>query len=743
MFKHELYKVLFNKTSIAFIIVIFVVNALQLIWIEDNNYWYSGAAYSSLWKELEMKTGDSTEEWQVTLDELKAEFQRMREMDFSEINSMSAKYTGSIVFEIELYARVIKEIEAPLGYETYLKEIELTKKRYETLGNLMNRDNYVFRNLMMTAELYAELEPITLIPESSAGVKMAVGSHVTDFLVLALFVFFGISIWLKEKEQGVINLIRTTKNGRIKLAVSKIGVFSTVCAMCGSMLYFSNIIISELYYGLGDLSRSIATIDEYRGTLWRISILEFLVFNLLIKLMAYIWLALLFSVICTGVSGSLAAFGITALMSAGSYVMYTNIPALSAFAVFKYLNPFGMIKTELIFQEFKGLNIWGYPFDYRKCVAVVLFVGCGLFVFLTTRLFVRPPIRSGIRMPAFVGKITYVFISLRRRFERHVSIVGHEFYRIFISGGILFVTVAALVFGIASNQPFRVRYMNLSEYYERQYLEKLAGPVTDEKKEYLASELERLKRPADDNEQEQKKAVNEVLSRLSYLEENEGTYFIYDEPFGLLTAAEGNQEDITQTVFFMVLMALSMPTFFAPEWQTGMRKVVSVTMHGKRKLVYVRYITGILLVLALFLISYLPPFMQVISSYEVKAELFTYPAGSLIHLADYGVKISIGTYLFIVGTLRFVSGILATLFIYKISAFIKSYIYTMAAAFAVLLVPTLLAMLDRNLEFAMYPYSAFAGNMALQNIAAAITCVAAVTVVIVTGMLWTKITKKR
>ncbi len=736
MFKHELYKILYNKTSIAFIIIIFLANVMQLVWVENYNYGYTTSAYCAIWDDIDSRTDDSTEEWQMTYNELVSEYLNMYNSRLDESVIFSMKYTDSIAWEMLLYSRVMNEIESSLGYTEYLNGIEITKKRYEALGSLMDKDNYVYRNLMRTAELYADLEPITLIPESSAGVEMAVGSNVTDFLALALFMFFGISVWMKEKEQGVLNLIKTTKNGRTKLAATKIGTLVTVCAVCGTILYISNIIISELCYGLGDLTRTIATVDDYRGTLWRISVWEFLLFNLLIKLAAYIWLALLMSIVCVGMSNSIAAFGTIALMCAGSYVMYTGIPALSAFAVFKYLNPFGMIKTELIFQEFRGINILGYPFDYRKCVAVVLVVGCILFTAVTVKLFVRPTIASNNLIPKLAGRILAIFIKLRRKFERHVSITGHEFYRIFISGGIIWVVMAALVIQISSNQTYRVGYRNLSEYYQRQYLEELSGPLTDEKIAFIESEQERLKRPADETEQEQRKAIDEIAaSRLSYLESNKGTYFVYDEPFGLLTAASAWNDDLSQAVFYMILLSLAMPLFFAPEWQTGMRKVVSVALHGKRKLVHVRHIMGVLLVSAFSLITYLPPFLQTFLSYEMNWETFTYPVGSLPHLESFGTTMSIGTYLIIMYALRLAAGILAAMFIYKISAFIKSHIYTMATAFAVLLIPTLMACLDNSLAFVMYPYSAFAGNQFMQSGAAAVTCIMTVVAITVILML--------
>ncbi len=732
MFKHELYKVVCNKASIAFVIVVFIINAFQLIWLEDNNYWYPQDAYCTLWDDLRASAGDSVEGWQTVIGGLEAEIKKMKDSHY-DMSVVPSRYTGSAYYDTMLYNRVIAEIESTLGYEEYLAEIELTKMRYEALGSLVDRDNYVYRNLMKSAALYEGLEPIELIPEQSAGVIMATGSDVTDFLAFALFLFFGINVWLKEKEQGMLGVIRTTKNGRARLALTKIGTLVMVCVSCTAVLYISNIVIAENYYGLGDVSRSVVTVDEYRGTLWRISVMEFLTYNLIFKLVTFVWLSLLVSIICVGVSGSMVAFGTIALMCAGSYAMYTGIPALSVWAVFKYLNPFGIIKTELMFQEFRGINIFGWPFDYRKCVAVILIVGCILFAAVTVRLFVRTPVMSVNYFAKFTGRVQAVFIKVRRKIECHVSITGHEFHRIFVSGGIIWVVLLALVIQVSFNKSYTVGYSNLSEYFERNYLEELSGAVTDEKVTFIASEEERLLRPKNENEQEQQKALMEIQERLAYLEGNEGTYFVYDKPFGKLTAADRFNDDLSQATLFIILLALAMPLFFAPEWQTGMRKVVSVTLHGRRRLVNVRYVMGALLVAAFFMITYLPPFMQVFKSYDMKWERFAYPAASLPHLAAFGTGMSIGTYMMLMYALRLAIGVLAALFIYKLSALIKSHVYTMAAAF-IMLIPVLLASIDYKLEFVAYPMAAFAGNMAMQSGVAAVVC--AMTIVVITVVLW-------
>ena len=74
MFRHELYKILCNKVSAAFIVIILLTNALQLIWVEDNRYMYPASAYREIWSDIEVKSDDTIDGWQIILEDLKGHF---------------------------------------------------------------------------------------------------------------------------------------------------------------------------------------------------------------------------------------------------------------------------------------------------------------------------------------------------------------------------------------------------------------------------------------------------------------------------------------------------------------------------------------------------------------------------------------------------------------------------------------------------------------------------------------------
>lgn len=557
------------------------------------------------------------------------------------------------------------------------------------------------------------------------------GDACNEKAIFGMYTFFGIMVWLKEKEDGMLVIIRTSKNGRMRLGFTKFAVLVTSVVLAGTLLYLSGIMAAAFTYGLGDVTRSIVTVSEYIGALWRVSVIGFLGLNLLVKLAVYVWIAALVSVLCTAISGSITAVGGAIFVSLINYALYEKVPALSKFMAFKYLNPYAVIKTELIFKGYKGLYFFGYSFDYRKCLLIVLGIGIVACVYLLLRLFVKSPLRENRRKHFIAVKAFDQYIRMRRRMEKNVSIARHEFHRIFICSWILPFMVLILIFQVSNGKMYNAGYASAKDYFVRMYLEKLSGPVTEEKKLYLENEAERLNDSTDTLEKEQKKAVKEVMTRLLYLDENTGTYILYDEPVGILTAADGNREDIVNALFFIVLQAFMMPFFFAPEWSTGMIKIISVTQHGRYKLTRIRYVMGVVLVLVNFALIYIPFFVKVLESYGVKEEWLLYPAGSALNLSEYGTGINIIQYFVLLGILRFIAGVLLAMFIYKISTVIKNSLYTVVLTLGTFGGAMIIALLESKLEVVIYPMSMFAGNMFMQNGIAALVCILAIAATVI------------
>ena len=745
MLKHELYKIISTKAIVFLTALVLIINVLLLWQMEKDKTTYTADEYMTEWAAIIAEAEVSG--WEAVLAGFADKLAAFDETGLNAQERYALRNSESYHMK-SLYTDIQTELEFLTDYKGYLDGIDKAAERYEKIALFGRTDGYAYRDIMKMRTLYADIERIELVPAPSAGVEMAATSGITDILALVVLLCIAVTVWLKEREQNMMLLLRTTYRGRVSLAASKLAVMVISCMFLGVGLYGGNALAASLMYGgLGDLTRPLASVYDYGHTLWEISVGEFLVLNALFKITAYIWVSLLISAVCCKLTSSVAAFGGIVLFGAADCLMYYKIPYLSTMVAFKYLNPFAVLKTELLFADYNGLNFFEYPVDYRVCMAVLLPVGIILFTVLAVKFFTDYIIKGAKRkkwiFARAVSGVRSLVVRLRRKLEKHTALLGHELYRVLVCYGAGLVLVVLVVFVIHDSKPYEVKYSSLEYYCEHMYLNELKGPVTDEKLAYIEAEQERVRKLSDEYSRAQMKALMMIRSRVSYAQRNEGACLIYDAPHNRLTAAYGNNADFMRMVVCMVPLTLIMPCFFAPDLQTGVCKVTDVTRRGKRGLKCMRYITGTVLAVLTALVANIPYFVQVMISYEVDTEVLSYPINSLQHLSGLGNVMSIGMYYVIIYALRVIFTVLGAFFIYGLSRLLKSQAYTTLAGFMVLVVPVLAVMYDIRLEPVMLPYSMALGNMFMQDKTAAVWCMAAVVLVSAAMKLLIRVRAKR
>ncbi|MBQ9765872.1 MAG: hypothetical protein IJW18_06720 [Lachnospiraceae bacterium] len=744
MIKHELYKLISAKAIVALTFIVLIVNVILLWKMEKDKTSYTAADYMNEWATITEEARVSG--WEVVLEGFGEKLAVFDETGLSAKERFALRNSADY-YKKALYTDIQTELAFLTDYAGYLEGIDSAAKRYEKIVLFGNVDGYAYRDIMKMKAAYADVDKIELIPAPSAGIEMAATSGVTDILALIVLLCVAVTVWLKEREHNMLLLLRTTCHGRVKLAGSKLTVMIMSCIFLGVGLYGGNAIAASIMYGLGDLGRPLASVYDYGHTLWEISAGEFLILNALFKIIAYIWVTLLISAVCCKIRSSVAAFGGIVIVGAAGCLMYYKIPYLSLMVAFKYLNPFAILKTELLFADYNGLNFFGYPVDYRLCMAVLLTVGVILFTILTMRFFtgyiIKGTGKSWNIITGVFGWVRALVVKLRRNIEKHTSLFVHELHRILVCYGAGLVLVVLIVFVVYDSQPYEVKYSDLEYYCEHMYLNELKGPVTQEKRDYIDAEEARLKGLSDEYSRAQRRALSMIRQRLAYIEKNEGACFIYDTPHNSLTAAMGNRTDILRAVICMVPLALVMPCFFAPDLQSGVCKITDVTKKGKRELPRLRYVTGTVLAMIIAAVAHIPYFVQVMVSYDVDMEVLSYPVNSLTNLAELGNGINIGVYYALIYMLRVVFTVLGAFLVYGLSRLLKSQAYAILTGFIVLVVPALAVLYDSRLEAAVYPYSAMLGNLFIQKRSTAVMCVIAVAFVCVIMKLTIRIRSKK
>ena len=113
--------------------------------------------------------------------------------------------------------------------------------------------------------------------------------------ILLLFVIFTsvMVIFYKDRENGIVALIKPLRYGRTRLALAKTATVFSVCFACGAVFFMMNLWIGSIRYGLGDLSRPVQSLSGYLGCNLPISVRELLCLIFAYKILAIFICALI------------------------------------------------------------------------------------------------------------------------------------------------------------------------------------------------------------------------------------------------------------------------------------------------------------------------------------------------------------------------------------------------------------------------------------------------------------------
>lgn len=327
--------------------------------------------------------------------------------------------------------------------------------------------------------------------------------------------------------------------------------------------------------------------------------------------MKYLWLlcctALIF-LLCARAANTAAAVGCAAVCGGIAALM-----AGSTQLWLRNLSLWQLADGQALCREAVYLNLLGSPQDRVLCGAIFLLVLALAAGIVGAALYAQTPGGSGKRM-AFTR-------SLPR--PRHTCLAGHELYKALISRCglwilLAFFAVIALLYGRFS--PERSEF----EVYYRNYSEILSGAPSQEKDDYLASELARFD------------GLNEQLAELAqqypdaaafdreaepirnqlrmedafHLAQNQyralrpGQVYLYQTGYQRLLGADALRQDVLELGGAFLAVALLLFGSFAGERESGVEALLTASPRRKSVVQWKCVIAGgyvLLLTLALWL----------------------------------------------------------------------------------------------------------------------------------------------
>lgn len=386
--------------------------------------------------------------------------------------------------------RVIDNIkihaENVYGYEEYLTRIEEQANLMQSSFLFSKEDSFSRKNAEKIPEVYEHLHGIQLKLENPQGVLLAVRTPVTDIISVFLVVLFACFFITLEREEGTMAFVRCTRYGTKKLGKTKIFLIFLSSMLGALALYGCNLLIAWLVYGFGDTSRWIQSLDGYETSPWKLTVGQYLLAYPAAKLAALAVIAGVVTWVVLRGRSILKSGVVLFVIAAVEYGLYTKITPQSWLDLLRKCNLFAFFHTEGFFDNYETVNFFGIPVS-----AVWMSIGAGGALLLLT-------VAGSIHCYEKVSKSEYTekagrkfFKSKRKKHRKMHSIAFYECRKLLWIQGAVVVLATCLILQCFVYYGKRTSF-SMDELYYKNYIEKLEGPVTDEKRNYLEEEGARI-----------------------------------------------------------------------------------------------------------------------------------------------------------------------------------------------------------------------------------------------------------
>lgn len=445
-------------------------------WLQEESAWQSfllSAAYGDSDMAFELLQMNAPEvDWNKRLKE--------NANEKTDIQQTQQKY--------QAFTKLLERVNYAISYAEFLESVKTQAQSMSKLSLFSDVDSFSQKNIQKTAEAYEKMSSVQPGLTYSDAADAWSDSALADVIVPGLLLFLGWAIFQKEKEAGLYQLLGSTKRGHLEMALAKTIVYFFFAVLLAILLYGSQIVLAILMYGTGDMTLALISIPSFRNCPYPISIQQYLILYLGVKVLA----ALFYASVIMAMLTRRWRFGIAAsacvVVICLEYLAYDQINSVSKWNALKYLNLAAVIDAKAWFCEYHNLNILSQPFSVVTGKLLLVLCGIILLPVLACISFSKETRESGKLPRGF----QFVANGMAKLCAQHRGLFWHEGYKLYKLGAMAVVIILLLFFNIRLLPDIESHKGNTDQQVYQYYIEKLSGAYTQESRDYLQQEQQLL-----------------------------------------------------------------------------------------------------------------------------------------------------------------------------------------------------------------------------------------------------------
>ena len=597
------------------------------------------------------------------------------------------------------------------SYPKFLASVRNNADNYNTLAVLQS--GFSAENIRKTVNDYEKLLNVRPQFGENKGFVL-LSSYLTGDIVIIVVTLLIATVFSQERKKGLTTLIRSTKNGRKLLSFQRCLVIIITAMSASFFMHLTCFIVAQFCCGDMEVLRPIQSVPEFSLCPYSITIMDYLIYSIFIKaLVASIYG--LFLYLISSVMESVISFGLCGIGLIVEYLLYIMILPTDRLAVLKFCNIVALLRTDLFFNEYCNLNIFGNAVHFFTCAFIttsVLFVTLFLLCIIFTS--------SRITEWNFGTKLLQTISEFISKKSPSLSLPLWEVKKIFIhQKGII---VLAVVLYVAISSAFQYRYLTpIYTDIEETYYIKYSGEINAKLHEDMTLEYENIQETyeilneiywsrieqygfSDDSEEleelyeklqtlEYKLAVLELFidkveNGLEYTSKTGITIQLIKQELYELLLLNDTATTKKNALYIMIAMVGIFAGIYANENHCNMRSTLKTSPKGRGKLTAIKLFIIAFMSILVTLTIYAPQILLIgIEGYnDLDAT-----AQSLTFLRFVPFPITILGYLILMFVIRIIATFIVGIVVMLISNYCHNAITAVCISAAIIIIPAVLS----------------------------------------------------
>ncbi len=514
----------------------------------------------------------------------------------------------------------IEQLKAVGTYRQYLESIDEAAATMTAVSIFADPDSFAYRNIVKTPSAYDKVRDVRPVFAPSNGVLLAIENTPSDILLLFIIFTAVTVIFYKDRESGMVGLVKPLRYGRTRLALTKTAAVFTVCLVCGGVFFLMNLWIGSARFGLGDLSRPAQSLKGFLGCNLRINVRQLLALTFFYKIFAMFVCALIAQSLFIKLKNTAVYF---ALLLAGGIeaALYLLIDETSIFSPLKQINLAAFVNSAHLFRTYSNINLFGFPINLLATTTAVGIVLIVLLIILTVRLYENISISE-------IKKSRRKFIKIKPP----TRLFTYSIHKLFILHKGLLILIAVLAFSLYSEYNYVRPYSASDNFYRAYTADAYAKTSTKEVYEFMQMSADGLAEEyktafsgtfADNEYWSKRSGFEKLVSQFNRAGECAGggqlSKFLYyatgwEELFGV----NGFKTDYRLGLIAILAVCVAISPLIAYDNRARIGFLLYTTKSGKRVYFEQNAIISAIFALLTCLAVYVPHYAEMILTYDAQ-----------------------------------------------------------------------------------------------------------------------------